>query len=91
MTAHQDAVQRLERARTALADPSLHLTSALEKYSPALSNLGRHQAALSKSVRKNLSVLHWLQAARAAEPVSAAEADDQNVDLGHSDGEYDRS
>jgi hypothetical protein len=86
----RDAEQRLAEARTACEDPVLQITSAPETRPRALSNLWRHEAALLKSVQKNLHELQRLQAARAGVAVPVPAVVDVNFDLGGLGFRHDR-
>ena len=59
---HQDAEQKLARARADLDDPSLNVTRVLETTPQPFSNLWRHEAALIRSLLKMLHELERLQA-----------------------------
>jgi len=83
-SAQKEAEQRFTEARSASEDPSLQITSALETRPQALTNLWRHEAALVKSVLKNLDELQRFQAARAGAPVLPPAVVDVNLDLGSS-------
>ena len=80
---HEDAKQRLARAQAELDDPSFHVTHVLEKLSQPLSNLWRDEAALSRSLLRNMHELERLQAKRAGQVVPVPEVVD--VDLNVSD------
>lgn len=78
---HQDAEQKLARARADLDDPSLNVTRVLETTPQPFSNLWRHEAALIRSLLKMLHELERLQARRAGEHVPAPVVVD--VDVSH--------
>jgi len=78
---HQDAEQKLARARADLDDPSLNVTRVLETTPQPFSNLWRHEAALSRSWLRTLHELERLQARRAGEHVPVPVAVDVDVSL----------
>ncbi|MGA7870375.1 MAG: hypothetical protein WCA22_05690 [Candidatus Binatus sp.] len=79
--AHEDAKQRLARAKAELEGPSFHVTRVLEKFSQPLSNLWRHEAALFRSVLRMLHELERLQARRAGQHVPVPEVVDVDVNV----------
>lgn len=79
--AHEDAKQRLARAEAELDDPSFHVTRVLEKFSQPLSNLWRHEAALSRSMLRTRHQLERLQARRAGEHVAVPEVVEVDVNV----------
>lgn len=79
--AHEDAKQRLRRARAELDDPSFQVARVLEMFSQPLSNLWRHEAVLDRSLLRTLHELERLQAKRAGEHVPAPAVVDVNFHL----------
>jgi len=69
--AHADALARLKESRSKLDDPSLQMTVMFETHAATLTNLWRHEAALSRSRSRTMHDLRWIQAMRAGEPVAA--------------------
>ena len=79
--AHKDAEQRLAQARAELDDPAFNITRVLEMFPEPLSNLWRHEVALSRSMLRTLHELERLQARRAGEHVPVPVAVDVDVSL----------
>ena len=71
----------IERARWKLHQPSLAETQGLQSYAAAFSHLQRHEAALSRSVSRNLHELQCLQALRAGEHVPPPAVVDVDVNI----------
>ena len=84
--AHEEAEQKLERARAELDDPSFHAPRVLKKYSQPLSNLWRYEVALERSMLRTLHELQRLQAKRAREHVPAPEVVDLDVSFSEPPG-----
>ena len=79
--AHKDAEQRLAQARAELDDPDFNVSHVLEMFPEPLSNLWRHEVALSRSMLRTLHELERLQARRAGEHVPVPVAVDVDVSL----------
>lgn len=79
--AHEEAEQRLTRAPAQLDDASFNATRVLETSPGPLSNLWRHEVALSRSMLRMLHELERLQAKRAGEHVPAPAIVDVDVSL----------
>ena len=82
--AHEDAQQRLERARDQLNIPFFETTHVLETSPEPFKNLWRHEAALSRSMFRTLHELERLQAKRAGEHVSVPAVVDVDVSFSES-------
>ena len=78
---HQDAEQKLARARADLDDPSLNVTRVLETSPEPFRNLWRHEAGLDRSMLKMLHELERLQAKRAGQHVPVPTVVDVNVSI----------
>lgn len=74
--AYEDAEKRVKDAQTNLDDASLVVVEALLVSANGLSNLWRHEVALSRSMLRMLHEFQRLQAARAGEYVAAPEVVD---------------
>jgi hypothetical protein len=79
--AHEDAQQKLTRERAQLADPAFGVVLVLKTFPEPFLNLWRHEAALSRSLLRNLHELERLQAKRAGELVPLPVAMDVDVSL----------
>ena len=77
--AHEDAEQRLARERAQLDDPSFNVARVLETSPEPFQNLWRNEAALGRSLLRNMHELERLQAKRAGQHVPVPEVVD--VDL----------
>jgi hypothetical protein len=73
-SAHTEAKERLENARSERSDPSVAVTRGLELYAGPFANLGRHEATLHRSLLRSLHELQRLQAKRAGQRISAPAA-----------------
>ena len=78
--AHEEALKKREMAR-AQRDPLYYISQVLKHYSPELSNLSRHEAALTRSWFTSMHELERLQARRAGEHVPAATVVDVNLHI----------
>lgn len=79
--AHEDAKQRLARAQAELSDPSFQVTRVFEMFSQPLSNLWRHEGALSRSMLRMWHELERLRARRAGDHVTVPEVVEVDVSL----------
>ncbi len=79
--AHADAKQRLTQARADLDDPSFNVTRVLETSPEPFLNLWRHEAALGRSLLRNMHELERLQARRAGEHVPVPAIVDVDVSV----------
>ena len=77
--AHEDAEKIVKDVQTKLDDASLDVARTLRVSENALSNLWRHEAALSRSMLRMLHEFQRLQAARAGEYVAPPEVVDVNI------------
>ncbi len=76
---HDDAERTVREAQLTLDDVSLDVARVLQVSANGLSNLLRHEIALSRSMLRTLHELQRLQAARAKEYVAAPEVVDVNI------------
>lgn len=67
--AHANAEERLSQARAELDDPSFNVTRVLQASPEPFLNLWRHEAALGRSLLRNMHELERLQAKRAGQHV----------------------
>jgi len=84
--AHQDAEKSLSRARAELDDSSFNITRVLEMSPEPFLNLWRHEAALGRSLLRNMHELERLQAKRAGEHVPVPAVVDVEVGVSESSG-----
>ncbi len=78
---HADAEERLARARADLDDPSFNVMRVLETSPEPFLNLWRHEAALGRSLRRNMHELERLQAKRAGAHVPVPAVVDVDVSV----------
>jgi hypothetical protein len=69
-SAHDEAMERLDEARSERSDPSVAVTRGLELFAGPFANLRRHESPLSRSLFRSLHELQRLQAIRAGERVA---------------------
>jgi hypothetical protein len=79
--AHEDALQNLTREQAQLADPTFSVVLVLKTSPEPFLNLWRHEAALSRSLLRNLHELERLQAKRAGKNVSVPAVVDVDVNV----------
>ncbi len=77
--AHEEAAKMVKDSQTKLDDASLDVARVLRVSEHALSNLWRHEVALSRSTMRTLHEFQRLQAARAGAYVAPPEVFDVNI------------
>jgi hypothetical protein len=77
--AHEEAAKMVKDSQTKLDDASLDVARALRVSESVLSNLWRHEVALSRSMLRTLHEFQRLQAAWAGEYVAPPEVVDVNI------------
>jgi hypothetical protein len=79
--AYENAERKFKHSQSQLDDPAFNVARVLKTFPEPFRNLNRHEAALSRSLLKNMHELERLQAKRAGQHVPVPEVVDVDVSV----------